>query len=193
MTAPELLETIKARGAAITARGTGAGAWLQVAPRGVLTDGDRAAMRQLTPELLELLTRPLDGAGVHRWRDATATGDLSAPDETGAPDVAALVRELEAARRGIGGAWVTPLPRLLALWRELQTFTGAKLTARHLGALATLHETRPDLANGALLGLWRAGLQPDGDGAAVWRDLEQIADETHAAAKVAAQQNNESK
>ena len=67
MTAPELLETIKARGAAITARGTGAGVWLHVAPRGVLTRAERVIIRTHETELLELLAEP-PATGAHRWQ-----------------------------------------------------------------------------------------------------------------------------
>jgi hypothetical protein len=156
LNASQLLLAIEERGATARARiGNDGAAVLVVAPRDAVGDL-MPELKRLKPELLELLTAPLVGSGVHRWRD----------EQPPAPDVVALVRELEAARRG---SWVIPLPSLLAIWRELQTFTGAKLTARHLGALARLRDERPDHDNAELLELWSAGLIPDsGGGAAVW-------------------------
>jgi hypothetical protein len=155
MDAHELLENIKERGGVAVVKHTDGTPVLNVTPRSLALEL-LPELKRLKPELLALLTAPLVGSGVHRWRD----------EQPQAPDVAALVRELEAARRG---SWVIPSAPLLTIWRELQTFTGAKLTARHLGALARLRDERPDHDNAELLELWSAGLIPDsGGGAAVW-------------------------
>ena len=162
MTASQLLKTIEARGGKVAvAAGADGAAKLQIAPRGLVPDL-AGEIGRLKPELLELLTAPLKGTGVarSRWRETS-------------PDIRAMADELEAARRG---AWVVPLPSLLARWRELQAFTGAKITARHLSAGARLIERYPDLDNGELLELWAAGLRPDkGDGAAVWSEPDRRA------------------
>jgi hypothetical protein len=82
-----LLESLRGRGAAVSIKGTDAGAWLHVAPRGVLSDGERADFRRHKRELLAALNTPNESAPAHRWRDAP-TGDASATDAA-APDVAA--------------------------------------------------------------------------------------------------------
>jgi hypothetical protein len=85
--AVSLLESLRGRGATVSIKGTDAGAWLHVAPRGVLSDGERADFRRHKRELLAALNTPDDVAPAHRWRD-DPTGDDAATGDA-APDVAA--------------------------------------------------------------------------------------------------------
>lgn len=189
MTAPQLLEAIEARGGVARVKDNGGAIVLNVAP---LTLARELApdIRELKPQLIELL----ESAPVHRWKQSAPNApDVAsdAPANAQAPDVAQLSAALAEAKRG---AWVIPSPLLLAQWRALQTFTGARLTARHLGALAQLHADKPQLDNAALLNLWAAGIQPDnGDGAAVWCDPDLLADEAREIAKATAKQNEVTK
>jgi hypothetical protein len=81
-----LLESLRGRGATVSIKGTGAAAWLHVAPRGVLSDGERADLRRNKSELLALLARDDAATVAHRW--ASATGDASATGAA-APDASA--------------------------------------------------------------------------------------------------------
>lgn len=204
--AVSLLESLRGRGAQVSIKGTGAGAWLHVAPRAVLSDGERADFRRHKRELLAAFDAPNELAPVHRWQSATddaATGtaqpDVAASATTGsaaaialgdgAPDLAALSRAVAGAQRG---AFISPTPELMARWKALDQYIGVKLTSRHIGAAARLVAQHPQLDNNELLELFAAGVQPDeGAGKPVWIEPEQLADETHAATKARAKTGDE--
>jgi len=87
MSASALLETLRARGVNLSAK---AGKLVYDAPPGVLTDADRAALREHKVELLALLTSPV------------ATG----PARPGAPtECFSHEQEPQACRRCGGRAW----------------------------------------------------------------------------------------
>lgn len=64
------------------------------------------------------------------------------------PDARQLAHEVTAARRG---AWLTPQPSLLTVWRQLNAHFAANLTSQQIGAIARLIEANPQLDNDELL------------------------------------------
>ena len=87
-----MLESLRERGAVVSVKGDGAGAWLHVAPRSVLSDGERADLRRHKRELIAALDAPGVATTAHRWRLAATT----------APDVAQVRAQLRALDEELG-------------------------------------------------------------------------------------------
>ncbi len=164
MNAPELLATVRARGATAHAEmdATGA-AVLVVAPRAAIGDLLPDLLR-FKPQLIELLSVSTKTfIGGHREEE---TGQIS-------PLASSVDRVSQINASG-------PSRPILAFpdADELERFAGVQLTARHLAAWTRLQTERPQLVHGDLLDVFAAGLQPDdGGGAAVWREPVAMADE----------------
>jgi hypothetical protein len=135
--APALLESLRGRGAEVSIKGTGAGAWLHVAPRGVLSNSERADFRQHQREIMELLELPDAPTVTRRWESAATQ-----------PDARQLAREVVAATRG---QWLTPQPALLTVWRAFNAHFDINLTSSQIGAIARLVDANPQLDNEELL------------------------------------------
>jgi hypothetical protein len=132
-----LLESLSGRGAEVSIKGSGAGAWLHVAPRGVLSNGERADFRQHQREIMEMLELPDAPTVAHRWESATTQ-----------PDARQLLAAVKAATRG---AWLTPQPALLSQWKQFNAHFAANITSQQIGAIARLIDDNPQLDNDELL------------------------------------------
>ncbi len=88
LTAPALLESLALRGAVVSLAGAAGDRRLHVAPRDVLTDADRADIRRLKPDLIELLEAPDVAASA-----TTGGAAVMAPGD-GAPDVSAIAPDV---------------------------------------------------------------------------------------------------
>ena len=121
--APDLLAELDRRGITLFADGDK----LRFdAPRGSVTDL-LPEMRRLKMEILPLVEFQQRAPFNHRWAEAT-------------PDVAALGRALDGARRG---DWFSPTPELLEIWKSLESYHGRKIASAELLAMASGNGPKP--------------------------------------------------